>query len=624
MEIKIGDWKSKLEVLDLYEDEKGEEWIHIKSHYSKVVKEKVIKGLQDVRWMGGPPEQWANNKSKMFYKAPYNSRNKFHLDYYSGKDPYQTYKTPLSEFGLMPRFSKKHGREIAPLPHQVEMANHWWTRKVCHISADMRTGKTLPFLSVAERLQTYTWIIAPRTAVAGIKLEIYNWGINLDPVIMTYNEMESLLRKNSEDLSPPQVIIFDESHYLKNWTTLRTQAAFHVCEVMRQHEYPNDLGYWILGMSGTAVPKNPLDIWPQAEVIRPGYIAEPNVKKLDERLSIIEYRDNSTGGQYPHRVAWREDSNLCGECGGKKEDHMQWDHPFVESKNELRAFGERLKGFTIRFVKSECMDLPDKIMEKVKLKPSREVLQYAKSIKDSGAPAASILRELIELSAGFYYEHVPDETRTVTCPRCQGTKLVEDIEGNKTATCTTCKGNGQVHPTIRVAQQIECPKEQAMIDLLEECEESMRFVGFGAFHGCIDRMTDIALKQGWSVVQVDGRGFHFFGDTFDSDTDALFKFSSKEVYKEKLAYIAHPGSGGTGISLSASPTIMYWCNSFDGGARMQSLERGSDLNMDMSKGCKIVDLIQLSVDQYVLDNLDKKEKLQQITLDDMYDEMETV
>lgn len=635
MEIKIGSWEGRLDVVDIYKapDEDGEliDWMLVRTHYSKVVKEKVIKGMQDCKWMGGSPPNWI--KDKAYYKVPLNSRNRFHLDYYNKHtpNPYAPYRCELESAGMKPRFSKKHNRIVEPLPHQVLMADHWWTRKVCHVAGDMRTGKTLSFLTVAEKVQAYTWIVAPRTAVAAIKLEIFNWGIELDPEIFTYNELVSLLKKESSSLTPPRVIIFDESHYLKNWSTDRTKACWHACEEMRK-KYKDPGNYYILGQSGTAIPKNPVDLWAQVEVIRPGYIPESSPKKLDERLSIIEYRDNATGGQYPHRLGWKESDDICALCGKSKDEHVMWDHEFVAAKNEIEIFNKSLKGFTIRVLKSECMNLPEKIMERVKLKPTREMLQFARTIKQSGAMAATVLSDLLQLSAGFYYEFVPDVTKIVTCPRCNGLGLIEDENGNKTRECTMCCNQesiegmqillpGRVYASKRVAVQIECPKEQLMIDQLEECDEAMRFVGFGSFHGAIDRMTSIALAKGWEVIQVDGRGFNYFGSELRSsvknDSDALFKFSSKEIYKNKLAYIGHSGSGGTGVSLSSSPTIFYWCNSFDGGARMQSIERGSDLGMDMARGCKIVDAICLSVDEYVLDNLDRKEKLQSLTLDEL-------
>lgn len=611
MDIQVGKWKGKLDLV------KDGNIIRVKTHPDAYVKEKIIKALEDVKWMGGKPPNWIREKA--YYEAPVTSRNLFHLQYYDAHapNPYGQYKKPLEDFGLKPRYSRLKNKILDPLPHQILMANHWWTREVCHIAADMRVGKTLPALSVAERLQTYTWIIAPMTAVAGIKLELYNWDIQLDPEIMTYNEMVSILKKG--ELTPPKVIIFDEAHYLKNWSTERTQAAFHVTEEMRRiYDEP-----WIMGMSGTPVPKDPTDIWAQAEVIRPGYIAEPSAKKLKERLAIIEYKENETGGQYPHLVAWRDREDICNACGQDKSLHMPWEHAFEPCKNEVQLFSERLGGFSIRFKKSDCMKLPEKIMEVIELKPSRQVLKYAKIIRESGKMPAVIMNELMQLSAGFYYEYVPDETKWVKCPRCNGSQLVEDNDGNCTVQCPKCEPihGGYVHPEKRVAIRVECPKDEVFENLLDEHEETMRFVAFGGFTGSIDRMADICLKKGWKVIQVDGRGFNFFNCDFKDNADALFKFGSKENYQEKLAYVGHPGSGGTGVSLSASSIIVNWNNSFDGGARMQSIERGSDLNMDMTRGCKIVDLVQLQVDKYVLANLENKEKLQNVTLGDINDEM---
>lgn len=584
--------------------------IIIPTHRNKVVKERFVNGFQDKVWRGGKPPNW--NYDRMYYEAPLNCRNLWHINYFRAQspNPYAPYKCDLEPFGLKPRFSKLKNKWFDPLEHQEIMASHWWTRKQCHIAAEMRTGKTLPILSVIERLGEMAWYIAPGSALAGVQLEQYNWDIKADIRYFTYSEFTSLMEKYSKDVDPPKIIVFDESHFLKNFESKRTKAAFHVTEEMRNvFDDP-----YIVAMTGTPSPKNPCDVWAQIEVVQPGFLPETSVKELESKLSIIEYKDNETGGQYPHRIAWRNSEHICYECGQPKEAHYGWEHDYVPGVNEVRRLGERLKGMSVKFLKRDCMNLPEKQYEMMELKPSRTILKYSAQIKKSGQPPAVILNELAQLSAGFYYEFVPDETRWVECPRCLGSKLVEDVNGDLTATCTACDGQGVVRPKVRVAKQVDCPKEQAMIELLEEAEPSARFVAFGGFLGCIDRMVEIAKHQGWEVIRIDGRGWEH---KYASNPKALEAFSQPENYEEKICVVAHPSTGGTGVSYSASSTIMYWHNPFDGAARMQSIERGTDMGMDMTKGCRIVDLVQLPVDKFILENLEKKVDLQRISIEEL-------
>lgn len=584
--------------------------IRIPSHRSPVVKQRFIKGFQNAIWKGGSPPNW--RRESMYYEAPLNSRNLWTLDYFDARkpSPYAHYRKEIEPFGMQPRFSQSKGKMLDPMSHQEAMASHFWTRRECHIAAEMRTGKTLPALSVLERVGERCWFVGPKSAIAGVEVEIWNWGFDLDIKLMTYDALVSLLAEHADKLKPPVAIVFDESHLIKTWTSLRTKAAFHIADEMRRyHDRP-----YIMAMTGTPSPKDPSDFWPQIEVVRPGFLPETRKEELYEKVFKIEYRDSQTGGQYPHKLFRRDSDHICEDCGKPREGHENWDHDFIPAVNEVKRLGERLKGISIKFLKRECMNLPEKTYEMIELKPSRTILKYAAQIKQTAFSPAVALMELAELSAGFYYKMEPDESKLVKCPRCLGSKLVEDLEGNLTFECTTCKGVGEINPMKRIAVQVECPKEQVMIELLEEADDAARFVAFGGFTGCIDRMEEIAIRQGWAVIRIDGRGFKH---DFTSNMEALKAFANVDMFPDKLCVVAHPATGGTGVSYSASPTIMYWHNPFDGAARMQSIERGTDANMDMSRGCRIVDLVQLPVDKYILENLEKKSDMQRIALDEL-------
>lgn len=604
MEIKIGNSIVNLDVRVVGDA------IRLPSHRSPVVKQRFIKGFEKAIWKGGQPPNW--RKDSMYYEAPASYRNLWTLDYFDANadDPYAPYKSEIIPFGLEPRFSKLKNKYLEPMSHQEAMASHWWSRQAAHIAAEMRTGKTLPALSVLERIGERCWFVGPKSAIAGVELEIWNWGFDLNIKLMTYDELVSILKDHADKLKAPRAIVFDESHMLKSPTTLRTKAAFHIADEMRRcHDQP-----YIMAMTGTPSPKDPSDFWPQIEVVRPGFLAETRKEELYEKVFKVEYKDNATGGQFPCKLFCRNSDHICEECGKPQIGHDNWDHDFHPAVNEVKRLGERLKGISIKFLKRDCMNLPEKTYEMIELKPSRTILKYAAQIKQSAYSPATALNELAQLSAGFYYTMVPDETKLVTCPRCLGSGVVEDVEGNLTATCTTCDGKTQVHPMKRETTQVECPKEEAMIELLDEADDAARFVAFGGFTGCIDRMEEIAIRQGWKIIRIDGRGFkHDFVD----NREALRMFGDVESFPDKLCVVAHPATGGTGVSYSSSPTIMYWHNPFDGAARMQSIERGTDANMDMTRGCRIVDLVQLPVDKYILENLDKKDKMQRIAIDQL-------
>ncbi len=146
---------------------------------------------------------------------------------------------------------------------------------------------------------------------------------------------------------------------------------------------------------------------------------------------------------------------------------------------------------------------------------------------------------------------------------------------------------------------------------------------WGGFTGTIDRVMEICLKFGWTVLRVDGRGFTGFlpdGGRIDSailldcmDNSHPERVQLLEQYP-KVVFVGHPKAGGMALTLTGSPTMLFYSNGFDGEARMQAEDRFHRLGMDNNRGCTIVDLIHLPTDLLVLNNLKAKKKLQDISL----------
>ena len=69
-----------------------------------------------------------------------------------------------------------------------------------------------------------------------------------------------------------------------------------------------------------------------------------------------------------------------------------------------------------------------------------------------------------------------------------------------------------------------------------------------------------------------------------------------------------------GLTLTASPSIVYFSNDFNAESRIQSEDRIHRPGMDVNRGATIYDLIHLPTDRTVLDNLRAKRVLQDMTL----------
>jgi SNF2 family DNA or RNA helicase len=183
------------------------------------------------------------------------------------------------------------------------------------------------------------------------------------------------------------------------------------------------------------------------------------------------------------------------------------------------------------------------------------------------------------------------------------------------ATCSTCDGSGKVPHMVRETKEIKCPKDQAVRDLLEENEDQGRLVIFAGFQGSIDRIVKICHKKQWDVVKVDGRGWKI--QTCDGEKPPR-KMKPLDYWadlsNERVVFVAHPASGGMGLTLTESRMAVFYSNDFTPESRSQAEDRIHRPGIDMNKGATIVDLFHLGTDQKVLNVLRDNRRLEKLTL----------
>jgi len=120
------------------------------------------------------------------------------------------------------------------------------------------------------------------------------------------------------------------------------------------------------------------------------------------------------------------------------------------------------------------------------------------------------------------------------------------------------------------------------------------------------------MKQKWEVIRLDGRGWQA---TFGGNPQGFVKaFQEMQDSHPRIVFVGNPGSAGTGLTLTASPAIVFYSNDFNADSRIQAEDRIHRMGMDINRGAKIIDLIHLPTDEYVLTNLQNKRKLQDMSL----------
>jgi SNF2 family DNA or RNA helicase len=527
--------------------------------------------------------------------------------------------------------------------------------------------------------------VGPKSALVAAKTEFQRWKSSLAPNYYTYEGMRDLVEHWPSGRAAPKMFILDEASKVKNPTSKRAQAAQYIADTMR-NQYGFDCVIGLL--SGTPAPKSPADWWKLCEIGCPGFIREGHVNAFRSRLAIIEKRETIPGaGKYDHIVAWKDSENKCSVCGMPKEHaNHQSDgmarflsklgndisagqtyevHDFKQCTNEVAKLKTRLRGLVGVWLKEDCLDLPPKRYEVIRVKPSRATLNAAKIITQSSGRAIEALTLLRELSDGFQYVEVKTGN-VIDCRVCNGSGKIKeyynpsnpslsfteeeiregvrfiyetDDDGEEKIIgkekieiiefikdCTRCNG-GKVDETRRDISEVDCPKDQVLIDKLEMNEEHERFNIYGGFTGTIDRVAKICMKQGWGVIKADGRGWsglnangtpilHPNGDKFSSEQlYQLYRGMWSEQYTAgPLAFDGQPGAAGMGLTLTVARTTMFFSNDFNGENREQAEDRGHRIGMDVDRGGWITDIIHLPTDQQVLDNLKKKKDLQYMAM----------
>jgi SNF2 family DNA or RNA helicase len=518
------------------------------------------------------------------------------------------------------------------------MSDFMLTRKQCIIAAEMGCGKTLSaFMAmVLSGIKDWIWV-GTKGSLRSTAYEVNKWGLKVVPKFVSYHELKKLVENWTPGKPAPKGIIFDESHRLKNFNAQWTEAAFVITENMRKEYGDNAM---IILMTGAPAPKDPGDWWSQCEIARPGFLKEGHINKFKARLSLQKESQNAIGGVYKELTTWLDNEEKCANCGVHRKEHSMVQNPkacseWVQSVNEIKNLYKRLKGLVqVIFKKDVLKNLPIKRYNVIKCPPKPATLRAARMIVQTAHSAIDGLGSLRELSDGFQYQD--SITGEVQCPRCHGTGNAEqwfDINDpekrvfdttdigkliKRQCVCDHCNGKMVINKIERTTIEVECPKDDALRDLLDLHEENGRIVIYAGFQASVDRVVEICRKEGWHVIRADGRGWFITsaGGEIIRDIDPIVMFQDAREDYPRVAFVGQPDAAGEGLTLTASFSIVFFSNSFKAGSRIQAEDRGHRPGMDLERGGMIYDLIHLPSDNRVLKNVMEKRDLQAMSLGD--------
>jgi len=368
---------------------------------------------------------------------------------------------------------------------------------------------------------------------------------------------------NREAINPVDLIIFDESHHLKNHKALQTKIAYNLSRVSKR----------AILLTGTPIEKDVKDLWSQYHVLDGGRTLGTSFFGF-----LKQY-------YYKGMFEW-EPKKICPICGKsytrltshiiatkEAKDIYEWRRKIknLPKKSIRELILDRVVNCTMRYDKEECVDLPEIIYEQF----------YGDMTQEQRSFESKILQGLnIELEKGEL---------TLSNVLNRSNKLAQVTGG-------FVIGTGGA----------ERLKNNPKIDLLEEAISTIGEKQIIVYHSFVE--------EGRIIEELCRRKKYRFGSlrgeiSQKDKTKALDKFKKGDIQ----ILIAHPESGGEGLNLQFCQYMIFFSNTFSGRARQQS--EGRIYRAGQNKSVLILDLLlKNSIDEYIYEALKSKKDLSESVL----------
>ena len=365
-----------------------------------------------------------------------------------------------------------------PLEHQKEAIQKLVENKKFILADDMGLGKTTSTIIAAlESNSKKVLIICPATLKINWKREIENYSdksiyiaesknfsTEADFVIINYDIIKNFHDPNKKNESQVlasnfDLVIIDEAHYIKNGTAQRTKLINDIVK--------NTERLWLL--TGTPMTSRPIDYF--------------------NLLSIIDSPVAKNWLAYAVRYCQGYQFNV----GGRK----IWNVTGASNLEELR---DRTLGLTLRRLKENVLDLPDKIITPVYLRLKSKLYE-------------NVMGEYYD-----WYDKNPDESKSLTVQFSKLTKIRQIIADEKT------------QQTIELAENI-----------LEQDKKVIIFCNF------TDSLNKIAEHFGKSAVKLDG------SMSKPNRQNSVDQFQENPKVK---VFVGNIKAAGVGITLTAAEAVI--------------------------------------------------------------------
>ena len=366
-----------------------------------------------------------------------------------------------------------------PLEHQKEAIQKLVENKKFILADDMGLGKTTSTIIAAlETGAKKILIICPATLKINWKREIENYSdrpifisegkqfsTEDDFVIVNYDIMKNFHDPKKKDdslilMSKFDLIIIDEAHYIKNAQAQRTKLINDITKSVDR--------LWLL--TGTPMTSRPIDYF--------------------NLLSLIDSPVAKNWMAYVIRY--------CAGFQFKVGPRKIWN---VQGASNLEELRDRTAGLTLRRLKENVLDLPDKIITPVYLRLKSKVYE--------------------EVMGDYYnwYEKNPEESKSLTVQFTKLTKVRQIIADEKIA------------QTIEIAENI-----------IEQDKKVIIFCNF------TDSLNKITEHFGKAAVKLDGSM---------SKVERQFSVDQFQENDKVKVFVGNIKAAGVGITLTSAEAVIF-------------------------------------------------------------------
>ena len=346
------------------------------------------------------------------------------------------------------------------------------------------------------------------------------------------------------------MLVVDESTIIKNPKAIRTKT---ILKLAKHAKYRRIL-------TGTPITQGPIDAFTQFTFLDETILGTSSWYAFRNRYSVMKEIQIKTKGR---------DRTI----------------QIIDKYINLDELQHIIAPFSDRVLKTDCLDLPDKLYQKryVSLSPKQSLLykSFKKELlvefqgKQMSAPLAlTKLLRLQQITGGFFQ---PD------------TELKFDADLNpilqdKTPPQQIDKTNARV---------------EAVIDIMEETQGKV--IIWARFRAEIAAITERIAKVFGKDRVVEYHG----GVDASTRSDNILRFQNDN---KVIAFVGHVQAGGKGITLHAANTVIYYSNDFSLENRLQSEDRAHRIGQ--RKNVTYIDLIAPgTLDEQVVEILRNKKNV---------------